>query len=226
MAAPALGPKARRPRRTTTIAQIAEQAGVSAPTVSKVINGRSDVAAETRRRVEAAIRDVGYQRPQSTGRRAPLIEVIFHELESEWALEIVRGVERVAGQHHLAVVLSEMQGRRTPGRGWIEGVLARRPTGVIAVFSDLSDVIREQLRSRGIPYVVVDPTGRAAPRHAIGRRYELERRPDGDPAPARPGASPHRRHRRTRVDPVQPSATRRVSRGHGRGRRAGRSGHS
>ncbi len=59
MAAPALGPKARRPRRTTTIAQIAEQAGVSVPTVSKVINGRSDVAPETRRRVEAAIRDVG-----------------------------------------------------------------------------------------------------------------------------------------------------------------------
>ena len=28
----------------------------------------------------------------------PLIEVIFHELESEWALEIVRGVERVAGR--------------------------------------------------------------------------------------------------------------------------------
>ena len=85
--------------------------------------------------------------------------MIFHELESEWALEIVRGVERVAGQHHLAVVLSEMQGRRSPGRGWIEGVLARRPTGVIAVFSDLSDSIRGQLATRGIPYVVVDPTG-------------------------------------------------------------------
>ena len=85
--------------------------------------------------------------------------MIFHELESEWALEIVRGVERVAGQHHLAVVLSEMQGRRTPGRGWIEGVLARRPTGVIAVFSDLSESIRGQLATRGIPLVVVDPTG-------------------------------------------------------------------
>jgi LacI family transcriptional regulator len=85
--------------------------------------------------------------------------VIFHELESEWALEIVRGVERVAGRHQLAVVLSEMQGRRTPGRGWLEGVLARRPTGVIAVFSDLSESMRAQLNARGIPYVVVDPTG-------------------------------------------------------------------
>ena len=47
---------------------IAEQAGVSVPTVSKVINGRSDVAPETRRRVEAVIREHGYQR--SRGRRA------------------------------------------------------------------------------------------------------------------------------------------------------------
>jgi LacI family xylobiose transport system transcriptional regulator len=143
----------------TTIAFIAEQTGVSVPTVSKVINGRSDVSSETRRRVEAAIIEHGYQRtPRSVG-RSSLIEVIFHELETEWALEIVRGVERVAGRHHLAVVLTEMQGRRTPGRGWIEGVLARRPAGVIAVFSDLSATIREQLRTRGVPLVILDPTG-------------------------------------------------------------------
>ena len=158
MTAPVVGHKTRRARRTTTLAHIAREAGVSVPTVSKVINGRADVAPETRRRIEAAIHDVGYHRSPSTARRTALLEVIFHELESEWALEIVRGVERVAGQHDLAVVLSEMRGR-TPGRGWIEGVLARRPMGVIAVFSDLSDGLRDQLRSRGIPLVVVDPTG-------------------------------------------------------------------
>jgi LacI family transcriptional regulator len=141
------------------MADIAEMTGVSVPTVSKVINGRKDVSAATRRRVEAAILEHGYQRSPGTRSRAPLLEVIFHELESEWALEIVRGVERVAGRNHLAVVLSEMQGRRTPGRGWIEGVLARRPTGVIAVFSDLDESMRSQLAARDIPYVVVDPTG-------------------------------------------------------------------
>src|SRR6185436_5227930 len=56
-----------RPRRPapTTIADIAELTGVSVPTVSKVINGRSDVSAETRRRVETAIRDHGYRRSPS-----------------------------------------------------------------------------------------------------------------------------------------------------------------
>ncbi len=77
--------------------------------------------------------------------------MIFHELESDWALEIIMGVEAVARENDLAVVLSEMQGRRTPGRSWLEGVLARRPTGVIAVLSDLSEGQRALLKSRGVP---------------------------------------------------------------------------
>jgi DNA-binding LacI/PurR family transcriptional regulator len=153
-------PSPRSAGRATRIADIAEQAGVSVPTVSKVLNGRSDVSAETRQRVEAVIREHGYRTSDRSNRTAaPILELIFHELDGEWAFEIVRGVERVAGQHHMAVVLSEMQGRRTPGRGWIEGVLARRPTGIIAVLSDLSEALRTQLSARRIPFVVVDPTG-------------------------------------------------------------------
>ncbi len=147
------------PGPRVTIATIAKLAGVSVPTVSKVINGRSDVSVATRRRVEATIRERGYRRSARSTRSSNLIEVLFHELESSWALEIIMGVEQVARENNLALVLSEMQGRRTPGRGWIEGVLARRPIGVIAVFSDLSEVLRTQLKTRGIPFVVVDPTG-------------------------------------------------------------------
>ena len=154
-------PTSRNPetRSPTTIAHIAAEAGVSSPTVSKVINGRADVSLETRQRVEAVIREHGYERSPRSGRAAPLLEVIFHELESDWALEIIKGVEQVARENDLAVVLSELQGRRTPGRGWIEGVLARRPTGVIAVMSDLNEAQRALLASRRIPLVVVDPTG-------------------------------------------------------------------
>jgi LacI family transcriptional regulator len=152
-------PDRRRRGSAPTIAFIAEQTGVSVPTVSKVINGRPDVSSETRRRIEAAILEHGYRPSPRARARSPLVEVIFNELESEWALEIVRGVERVAGRNDLAVVISEMGGRGTPGRGWLEGVLARRPMGVIAVFSDLTDADRDQLVVHDIPFVVVDPTG-------------------------------------------------------------------
>jgi DNA-binding LacI/PurR family transcriptional regulator len=143
----------------TTISDVARRAGVSVPTVSKVINGRPDVAADTRLKVEAAIEASGFRRSRRADGRPKLLEVIFHELESEWALEIVMGVERAAREHHLAVVISEMHGRRSPGRGWIEGVLNRRPLGLIVVFSHLQPDTQVLLRARGIPFVVVDPTG-------------------------------------------------------------------
>ena len=149
---------AERRRRPVTIARIAERAGVSAPTVSKVINGRADVAPDTRRRVEAVIQEFRYQRPEKvTSTR--LLELVFHELESAWAVEIIKGVEDVARVEGLAVVLSELQGRHSPQRDWIEALLARRPTGVISVFSGLLAGQRAQLDSRGIAFVVVDPSG-------------------------------------------------------------------
>lgn len=141
------------------MAFIAREAGVSVPTVSKVLNGRADVSAETRRRVETMILEHGYRKPPRSSTRSPLIEVIVNELESEWALEILRGVEQVAQRHDLAVVISELQGRQMPGQGWVKGVIARRPMGVIAVFADLDATMRERLRAREIPFVVVDPMG-------------------------------------------------------------------
>jgi DNA-binding LacI/PurR family transcriptional regulator len=145
-------------RRGMTVARIARLAGVSAPTVSRVINGQSGVAPGTRQRVEEIIREHGYQRPSGSSSIA-VLELVFHALESPWALEIIRGVEQVAREHELAVVLTEMQGRLTPGRAWTEQVLARRPTGVIAVFSELTVQQQSQLATRSIPLVVLDPTG-------------------------------------------------------------------
>jgi LacI family transcriptional regulator, xylobiose transport system transcriptional regulator len=146
-----------------TVARIARIAGVSAPTVSRVINGHTGVALSTRQRVEAVIREHGYRRPEGSGSVA-ILELAFHALESVWALEIIRGVEQVAREHDLAVVLTEMEGRLTPGQAWTEQVLARRPAGVIAVFSELTVDQQSQLASRSIPLVVLDPTGE--PLHA------------------------------------------------------------
>jgi DNA-binding LacI/PurR family transcriptional regulator len=128
------------------------------------MNGRADVARDTRERVESIIRQHGYQRrTDDRARRANLLELVFHELESAWALEIIRGVEAVARESGMAVVLSESQGNLTPGHGWVESVLARRPVGVVSVFSDLSKEQLAKLEARDIPVVVVDPVGEPDP---------------------------------------------------------------
>ncbi|WP_203726813.1 LacI family DNA-binding transcriptional regulator [Paractinoplanes durhamensis] len=142
-----------------TIAEIAQQAGVSIATVSKVVNGKSEVSPDTRALVEGVISQHGYRRQKKRTQTTSLIELVFHELEGAYAMEIIKGVEQVASQHDLAVVLSQAQSRQSPGRGWIEGVLARRPVGVIGVFEGLDDAQQRQLHHRGIPLVLMDPTG-------------------------------------------------------------------
>jgi DNA-binding LacI/PurR family transcriptional regulator len=149
----------RAPRPRLTIAEIARLAGVSPPTVSKVVNGRSEVGAETRALVQRVLHEHGYQPKQRAARASALIELVFHQLSGVYPIEIIKGVERVADEHNLAVVVSESQGKQTPRRGWIEGVLARRPNGVIPVFSDLSAEQRTQFVAARIPFVVLDPTG-------------------------------------------------------------------
>jgi DNA-binding LacI/PurR family transcriptional regulator len=151
-------PEDERRRARMTVARIARIAGVSAPTVSRVINGQSGVASDTRQRVEEVIRAHGYRRPEGSG-QAAILELVFHAVESPWALEIIQGVSRAARDHDLAVVLTELQGQLTPGRGWTEQILAHRPTGVVAVFSELTVEQQSQLASRSIPLVVLDPTG-------------------------------------------------------------------
>ncbi|MBR7838057.1 LacI family DNA-binding transcriptional regulator [Actinospica durhamensis] len=146
---------------TATLADIAQAAGVSTPTVSKVLNGRADVAPATRERVEALLRACGYRR--RSVQAAPLLDLVFHELESAWAMEVIRGAEQVAHQEGLSLVLSQSAGRLTPGQTWLDGVLARRPTGVLLVLSKLEPAQRDQLSTRDIPFAVIDPAGELEP---------------------------------------------------------------
>jgi LacI family xylobiose transport system transcriptional regulator len=143
--------------------QLADEAGVSLSTVSKVLNGRPDVSAQTRARVEEILDRQGYSRRQGLGTRSALIELVFPELETAWAMEIIRGVEMVARANGLSVVLTESGDRCGLSSEWIEGTLRRRPVGVVLVVSDLSDDAKAKLRSRAIPFVIVDPAGDPAP---------------------------------------------------------------
>jgi LacI family xylobiose transport system transcriptional regulator len=151
------------PGGRVTLAQVAERAGVSVSTVSKVLNGRQDVSSPTRSKVERLLETHGYRRNTKSAGEAPLIEIVFHELDSNWAMELIRGVENVATENDASVVLTESGTRHSPAPDWIDKVLRRRPLGVILVFSSLQPEFKHQLRSRAIPFVIIDPAGDPEP---------------------------------------------------------------
>ncbi|MFC4532132.1 LacI family DNA-binding transcriptional regulator [Sphaerisporangium dianthi] len=138
---------------SVTIAYIAESAGVSIPTVSKVLNGRSGVSGQTRARVEELINRYGYRRP--SGSRSNILELVFRELEHMWAVEIIRGVEQVARKNRVGVMISALGLHDTPAMS-LEDTVGRRPRCVLSV-AQLSPSEREKLTTKGIPFVVFDP---------------------------------------------------------------------
>lgn len=151
-------PPARRRRDGVTVAAIARFAGVSVPTVSKVLNGRPGVAAQTRLRVETLLREHGYRRPPMVA-PAPTVEVVFYGMHSFLGVAILHGVEQVAGEHKLAVGFTDVARQVAMGRSWADDLLARRPTGVVTVFLGVSPEQHALLNAGAIPVVAVDPAG-------------------------------------------------------------------
>jgi transcriptional regulator with XRE-family HTH domain len=70
------------PRRRVTLAQVAEETGLSIATVSKVLNGKPDVSARTRALVRQALLTSGY-RKRSNDDAPPLIDVSEHAISVE-----------------------------------------------------------------------------------------------------------------------------------------------
>ncbi|GAA0592796.1 LacI family DNA-binding transcriptional regulator [Streptomyces crystallinus] len=148
-----------------TISEIAREAGVSVPTVSRVVNGRSDVSPATRARVEDLLRRHGYQRrPTGPGARAALLDLVFNDLDSPWAVEIIRGVEEVAHEAGMGTVISAIHDRAGAARQWMTNLRARASDGVILVTSVLAPGLHDELRRLGVPLVVIDPAGSPASR--------------------------------------------------------------
>ncbi|WP_061300531.1 LacI family DNA-binding transcriptional regulator [Herbidospora cretacea] len=142
-----------------TLSQLAEMAGVSMATVSKVVNGQTDVGPKTRAMVEGLIHEHGFRRQRRRIKPAGLIELVFHELAGDYPIEVIRGVQQVTREARQGLVISELGGRHVPGQGWLESVLSRRSAGVITVFSGPTEEQRARLAAREIPLVVLDPAG-------------------------------------------------------------------
>ncbi|SFR92022.1 transcriptional regulator, LacI family [Microbacterium sp. cf046] len=145
-----------------TLKEIAALTGVSMTTISKVLNGANDVSSATRAMVEEQLRASGY-RSRGRRQRREYIEVVLHELGSEWDLAIIEGVRESAAESGLAVSISVSGDRHAPASEWLDSVVRRRPTGIILLFAGIPPEGRSMLKARGIPFVIIDPAGDPAP---------------------------------------------------------------
>jgi LacI family transcriptional regulator len=88
--------------RAVTIRDVANKAGVSVTTVSRVLNGKDDISEATSQKVLAVVEELGYASSLAArgmrSRRTNLIGLILHDVASLYSQEIMRGVNQaIAG---------------------------------------------------------------------------------------------------------------------------------
>lgn len=152
--------------RRTTLATVAASAGVSVATVSKVLNGRNDVAPATRALVQTLLRQYDYtaRRAISASRStatAP-IELMFGGHLNAYSTEIIQGVVDAGSEVGVAVAVSlRAPGPRTAGAHnptmWVRDLASAGRQAVIAVVKDVTTSDLHALSRAHLPLVVVDP---------------------------------------------------------------------
>lgn len=146
-----------------TLADVARLAGVSPATASKVLNGRTDVAAQTRDRVLGVIADVDYRpttvREQPT--RKALVTVLDF-VESRYAGTVLQGILKAASTAHVALLLrlppdESVATSRAAARAWVAEQQASGAVGLIELAVSVPDLVLLAAEELGLPVVTIDP---------------------------------------------------------------------
>jgi LacI family transcriptional regulator len=147
-------------RKRPTIYDVAERAGVSVFTVSRVINDSGFVRQQTRQRVEQAVAELAYIPSAAArrlrSRRSHAIGLLVHRAADPFWHEIVVGVQSFFAEQDMGVLLGDGRMDLEEERSQLEVALSQGVDGfVVAPVSDDSSVVSEIVR-RGIPCVAVD----------------------------------------------------------------------
>jgi LacI family transcriptional regulator, galactose operon repressor len=149
-----------RPGRSATLRMVAREAGVSASTVSRIINGTVNVSGGLKQAVEAAIEKFDY-RPNAAARGLALgktstIGVVAQAIDSPFYAEGLRGIEACLRQRGYAPLFMSGNWRGEDEERCVRELIARGVDGIIVFAGRLSDA-KLKSYAKEVPIVV---TGR------------------------------------------------------------------
>ncbi|MGD2076942.1 MAG: LacI family DNA-binding transcriptional regulator [Chloroflexota bacterium] len=181
-------------RKRVTIKQVAKESGVSTQTVSRVINNRPDVAQETRRRVQAVIKRLGYQPSQAARSLSRglsyTLGVVAYGIEYFGPSRALSGVEgqaaelgyspllylvREPGSNDVARIIDDLLSRHADGIIWAVPEIGGNRDWIVTQFDNLPvpAVFHSMGPRSGLTTVCVDNYlgGRLATQHLIDQGY-------------------------------------------------------
>lgn len=153
----------RAAREKATIVDVAEAAGVSYATVSRVVNNKSNVAPETRDRVLAMMQELGYQANlharRLVGGRSNVIGVLVHGLASQYLSEIFGGIQDVLSATDFDLMLYTTHRRTSDALRSVDMLSGGLAEGLLIVLPHHPERYVSTLRERSYPYILIDHKG-------------------------------------------------------------------
>jgi LacI family transcriptional regulator len=150
------------PRPRPTLDTVAQRAGVSKATVSKVLNGRHDVAARTRTRVLAAVDELHYA--PSTGARVAQhrrsVTAVFSAVVDPYAAQVLSGLLSAGADNGVDIVVTHVPaaaGARELRPEWFRSLARQGHVGVVGVTTALTQAQVQACADAGLQLVVIDP---------------------------------------------------------------------
>lgn len=146
----------------TRLTDLAKHAGVSTATVSRVLNGKPGVSAETRQAVLTALDVLGYERPDKLQtKNAGLIGLVVPELENPVFPLFAQAIESTLSQHGYTPLLCSQSPGGTSEDEYITALLGHEVDGIIFVSGLHADTTANRdryhrLRSRGLPIALIN----------------------------------------------------------------------
>jgi LacI family transcriptional regulator, galactose operon repressor len=152
----------RRPTKATerqrpSVYDVAERAGVSIATVSRVLRDSAPVAVETRRRVLAAVDELRW-RPSRLARafvaqNHGAVGIVFPDLGGPYYSRVIAGFEERAAERRTAVLILATHGRGNAGE--LVSELADRVDGLIVMGRTVSDAAVAEIAAADVPIVLL-----------------------------------------------------------------------
>ena len=154
-------------KSSATIYDVANRVGVSLATVSRVVNGNSNVRDSTKRKVLDAIEELGYH-PNAVARglaskKTTTIGVVMPDVTDMYYAELARGIDDVANMYHYDVLLTNTDEDPVRETMAVNNLSSKQVDGIIFMGNELDHEVLNTIAAADAPVVLagsVDSEGK------------------------------------------------------------------
>ena len=143
-----------------TIKDVAQLAGVSISTVSRVINNSKPVSPAVRRKVLEAIEELDYK-PNQVARslvtkKSNLIGIVLTDIRNYYIANMIRGIEEVGRMYDYDIILSSSYGEANREIELLELLRSKQVEGVIFISETVNKKVLNAIKKLKIPSIYLN----------------------------------------------------------------------